>query len=244
MASSSGFHAPPASTTRPAEYSCPAAVTVTRPADSAMAVTSAWPGSLRRGRGPARCARPWPGGCRGCPIRGRVARCARAEPPLRPAPHDLGPGELLERQVHRAHRGRSGGHVRRAGAACFGDDQPAGAVHEPQSRAPLGDIPALVGSRSQRRVLGSAVGVPDHPGMILRRPAGVPVPVLLERQDAAVQPGSASSAAAPTRRTRSRSPGSAAPFALPNQPAARGGAGSPPGRRPLTVMPISVRYHA
>ena len=32
-----------------------------------------------------------------------------AEPPLRPAPHHLGAGELLERQVRRVHRGGRGG---------------------------------------------------------------------------------------------------------------------------------------
>jgi hypothetical protein len=69
-----------------------------------------------------------------------------AEPPLRPAPHHLGPGELLERQVRGVHRGGGGGHVLRA-VAVLGEDQPSGTVDELQPGAPLGDVPALVGGR-------------------------------------------------------------------------------------------------
>ena len=111
------------------------------------------------------------------------AVCSLPSLPPRPAPHHLGSGQPLERQVRGVHRGGGGVHVRRNRVAVgLGEDQPPEAVNELQPGAPLGDVPALVGGRGQRRVLGLAVGVPDHPGMVLRCPAGVPVLVLLKGQ--------------------------------------------------------------
>ena len=222
MPSSSGFHAPPASTTRPARNSCPAAVTVTPPAVSAIAVTSAPERTAApRSRASARCAAvarrmsrmPDSGSC--------SATCSR---PSRHGGQRSPTSTPLSWQYGRFAASIAPAVAARyaaPGAALLGDDQAAGSVDELKPGLPLGDVPALVGGRGQRGVLGPAVRVPDHPGMIFGCPAGVPVLVLLERQNAAAEPPAAASRRSPRRppRTRPRSPGTAVPSAPSAPPA-------------------------
>ena len=107
------------------------------------------------------------------------------ELPLRPAPHDLGGVEQLERD---ALGGQAVGVVgQRDGRVGRPQVQAAGDRHDPLAGLGLDLGPGLVGALGEPDVVGPVIGEPDDPAVVGRRAVDVTELELLEPEDAVAE---------------------------------------------------------
>ena len=108
------------------------------------------------------------------------------EPPLRPAPDDLGAVELLERDSLSAQAGDVVGERDRGIAR--GDVETAGPGDDPDAGLRLELGPRGVGPLREADVVRSVVGQADDPAVVLARPVDVAELELLEAEDPIAEP--------------------------------------------------------
>ena len=109
-----------------------------------------------------------------------------AEPPLRPAPADLGAGEVLERDVLGRHRVHV--VVERDRSVARADVEAAGPGHDPGLALRLDLGPCRERPPREPDVVGSVVGQPDDPAVVLAGAVRVAELELLEAEHSVAQP--------------------------------------------------------